>query len=104
MESVGFHAQTSLNRGPNHTMKDKMYDGRPTDGMGRMMDTPRMVTFDPPPGLELNGEAGRAMVDWRMEDGQIMITSFDGVSLGGEKPEPEEEEETMVAVKEEEIA
>ena len=68
------------------------------------MDTPKTVMFDPPEGLELTGESGRAMVDWRMDDGKIHITSFDGVSLGGaEVEEPEEMEETVM-VAEEEVA
>jgi hypothetical protein len=72
-------------------MNPKMQDGRPCDGMGRMMDAPKMVMFDPPEGVELKGESGRAMVDWRMEDGQIMITAFDGVSLGSEQADKSED-------------
>jgi len=84
-------------------MNSKMQDGRPLDGMGRMMDAPKMVMFDPPEGGELKGESGRAMVDWSMMDGKIHITAFDGVSLGSgaaDKAEDAMESETVTTEEE----
>lgn len=42
--------------------------------------------FAAPEGLKLEGESGEAMVNWkRKPDGNICITSIDGVPLGSEE-------------------
>lgn len=41
--------------------------------------------FAPPEGLALEGDSGEAMVNWkRKPDGNICITTIDGVPLGSE--------------------
>jgi hypothetical protein len=55
--------------------------------------------FQAPAGLQLEGESGEAMVNWkRKADGRICIVALDGVQLGeGEKEEMEEEKEEVEA-------
>lgn len=60
--------------------------GRKMDGRGRIGAEDSTVMFMPPEGVKLEGEAGRAMVDWKLSpDGSVHIVAFDGVSLGGEE-------------------
>ena len=63
--------------------------------MGRIGAEVADLRFTPPPDLEMEGESGQAMVDWRAnDDGTISIVAVEGVSLpGGEMPEREEPEE-----------
>lgn len=58
-----------------------------------MMDT-TYPEFTSPDGLKLEGESGEAMVNWkRKPDGNICITSIDGVPLGSEEAAPAETED-----------
>lgn len=46
------------------------------------------LEFDPPEGLDLQGDKGKAQVTWeRMPNGKICITSIDGVRLDGAQSE-----------------
>ena len=63
-----------------------MMMGRKMDGRGRIGAEDATVMFTPPDGVKLEGESGRAMVDWKLSpDGSVHIVAFDGVSLGGEE-------------------
>jgi hypothetical protein len=85
-------------------------DGREMDAMGRIGGTSsKKFEFPVPEGMELDGESGRAMVDWELTPaGTIRVIAFDGVSLAesstpanGAEPEVEmemdEEEEGVPA-------
>lgn len=66
---------------------------RKKDAMGRLGPVEQEVCFDPPEGLELDGNKGSATVKWeKRPDGKIEITSFEGVSLGNESPDEEKSE------------
>lgn len=68
---------------------------RKKDVMGRLTDEIELPSIDVPDGVELSGESGTAEINWRMnEDGKIEITALNGVSLGGEVKEREEETDT----------
>lgn len=68
---------------------------RKKDAMGRLTDEIELPSIDVPEGVELSGESGTAEINWRMnEDGKIEITALNGVSLGGEVEEREEETDT----------
>lgn len=68
---------------------------RKKDLMGRLTDEIELPSIDVPDGVELSGESGTAEINWRMnEDGKIEITALNGVSLGGEVKEREEETDT----------
>ena len=79
-------------------------NGREMDAMGRIGgNSAAKFEFPVPEGVELEGEAGRAMVDWELTpDGTIRVIAFDGVSLAesstpaneGDGPEMEMEIET----------
>lgn len=70
------------------------YNERPKDAMGRVMDSPSGLEFMPPEELDLKGRKGTAEVSWmRKPDGTVCITSFNGVSIGGEQEEMGEESE-----------
>lgn len=59
------------------------YSQRPRNSFGQIGPEDNTVSFTPPDGLELQGNAGKALVAWRRKpDGDICIESFDGVSLG----------------------
>lgn len=67
---------------------------RKKDLMGRLTDEIELPSIDVPEGVELSGESGTAEINWRMNgDGKIEITALNGVSLGGEVAEREEENE-----------
>ena len=67
---------------------------RKKDLMGRLTDEIELPSIDVPEGVELSGESGTAEINWRMNgDGKIEITALNGVSLGGEVEEREEENE-----------
>lgn len=67
---------------------------RKKDLMGRLTDEIELPSIDVPEGVELSGESGTAEINWRMNgDGKIEITALNGVSLGGEVGEREEENE-----------
>lgn len=64
---------------------------RSIDGMGRMGAEVQEVRFTPPPGMDLDGESGQAVIDWRSNgDGTVSIVAVDGVALS-ESPETEGE-------------
>ena len=77
---------------------------REMDGMGRIGAETAVVEFTPPDSIELEGDTGRAMVDWeRTPEGGIRIVAFDGVSLSPTaKPEVEEVEESEMEMGEKE--
>lgn len=71
------------------------------DGMGRIGGESKSVAeFSVPEGVELEGESGRAMVDWELTpEGTIRIVAFEGVSLAEtSSPMGEEEQETEIEI------
>ena len=77
------------------------YGKREMDGMGRLGAEEKMlVEFAPPAGLELEGDKGTAMVNWKMTpEGNLRITAIEGVTMddGEEMVEEVEGEEEMPA-------
>ena len=73
------------------------YANRERDAMGAIGGMKPLVEFQPPQGLELDGEKGTAMVNWTMTpEGRIRITAIEGVTLDesdGERKDVEEMEE-----------
>jgi len=70
-------------QGKDFTMYGQMMGKRKMDGMGRMGPEVETVEFTPPKELQLEGESGTAMVDWRTTPrGTIEIIGFDGITLG----------------------
>ncbi len=62
--------------------------GRKKDSMGRVGGEEMLVEFQKPDGMELEGEEGTAMVNWKMTpEGKIRITAMDGVTIGEEEME-----------------
>jgi hypothetical protein len=59
-----------------------------------------LVEFAPPAGLELEGDKGTAMVNWKMTpEGNLRITAIEGVTMddGEEEVEEVKDEEEMPA-------
>lgn len=72
-------------------------EGRMKDMMGRITDEnePQGITFSPPEGSNLDGTSGKATIAWRKtRDGQIEITSVNGVAIGGPAPDEVDEVES----------
>jgi hypothetical protein len=52
-----------------------------------------LVEFAPPAGLELEGDKGTAMVNWKMTpEGNLRITAIEGVTMDNGEKEVEEVE------------
>lgn len=75
------------------------YGKRKMDGMGRLGAEEKMlVEFPPPAGLELEGDKGTAMVNWKMTpEGNLRITAIEGVTMDDGEEKVEEVEEDSAA-------
>lgn len=72
-----------------------MYQGtrRSVDGAGRVGAPESDLSFVPPDELELQGQSGEALVKWKRVDDRIVITSMDGVSIGENGSDDDDESE-----------
>ena len=83
-------------------------DSREKNASGQLLGHPMRkeaeavgVEFMPPTGFEPKGRKGTATVAWsRKPDGKLVLTSINGVSIGGADEEAAMEDEAMAAADE----